>query len=110
MTGTGNGLGPSRLLAALRDLELPSGPGYVWFAGEASESRGVRKYLRFERGWTADHYTILGYWRIKQEEWLARYDGIGDRLEAIYAAALAAGRSEGDALDLYDDALEKVGL
>lgn len=110
LTGTGNGLGPSRLLASLRELDLPSGPGYVWFAGEAAESRGVRKYLRSERGWTAEHFTILGYWRIKQEQWLARYASVGDRLEAIYASARAAGRSDGDALDLYDDALEKAGL
>jgi NADPH-dependent ferric siderophore reductase len=110
LTGTGNGLGPSQLRAALGDLDLPGGPGYVWFAGEASESRSVRKYLRGELGWTADHFTILGYWRIKQEEWLARYTGVGDRLESIYAEALAAGRSENDAADLYDRALEKAGL
>lgn len=108
--GTGNGLEPSRLLTTLRDLQLPSGPGYVWFAGEAAESRGVRKYLRHQLGWTAEQFTSLGYWRIKQEEWLSRYERIGDRLEAIYSAALASGRSEGDALDVYDDALEKAGL
>ena len=108
--GTGNGLGPSRLLSALRELELPSGPGYVWFAGEASESRGVRKYLRHQLGWSNDQFTSLGYWRIKQEEWLSRYERIGDRLEAIYSSALADGRSENDAVDIYEDALEKAGL
>ena len=108
--GTGNGLMPSRLLTALRELDLPTGLGYVWFAGEAGESRGVRKYLRHQLGWSNEQFTSLGYWRIKQEEWLSRYGRIGDRLEAIYSSALAAGRSEGDALDIYDDALEKAGL
>lgn len=110
LTGTGNGLGPSRLLTALRELDLPTGPGYVWFAGEAGESRSVRRYLRHQLGWTNEHFTSLGYWRIKQEEWLSRYERIGDRLEAIYSSALADGRSEGDALDVYENALEKAGL
>jgi NADPH-dependent ferric siderophore reductase len=110
LSGTGNGLGPSRLLTTFRELELPTGTGYLWYAGEAAESRAVRKYVRNDLGWTADNFTILGYWRIKQEEWLTRYERISDRLEAIYAAALADGRSEDDALDVYDEALEKAGL
>ena len=32
----------------------PEGPGYVWFAGEASASRAVRKHLRHERGWPVE--------------------------------------------------------
>ncbi len=110
LRGTGNGIGASRLLDALRELTLPSGPGYLWFAGDAAESRAVRKFLRHEWGWSADRFTILGYWRVKQEQWMARYSTIGERLEGIYASALAQGRSEGDALELYDDALEKAGL
>ena len=110
ISGSGNGYGPSRLLEALRRLTLPDGPGYVWYAGEASESRAVRKYLRQELGWGNDRFTILGYWRLKQEEWLQRYERVADQLEAVYTDAVSEGRSEDHALDVYDRELEKVGL
>ena len=62
--------GPGRPAAS----SFPPGPGYVWFAGEAAESRAVRKYLRRELGWPVDRFEILGYWRVRKEEWMARYD------------------------------------
>ena len=106
----GNGHGPSRLLEVLKRIEFPAGPGYIWFAGEASESRAVRKYVRRELGWTTDRFTIIGYWRMDQERWMARYEPIGETLEKVYTDAVASGLSEGDALDVYEDALEKAGL
>lgn len=106
----GNGHGPSRLFEALKQLEFPEGPGYIWFAGEAADSRTVRKYVRRELGWTTDRFTIIGYWRHDQERWLARYEPIGETLEKVYTDAVASGLSEGDALDVYEDALEKAGL
>ncbi len=106
----GNGHGPSRLLAALQQLELPEGPGYIWFAGEAAESRAVRKYVRRELGWPTDRFTIIGYWRAEKEKWLARYEQVGEQLEKTYEAALEQGLSEGDALEVYEEALEKAGL
>jgi NADPH-dependent ferric siderophore reductase len=106
----GNGHGPSRLLETLRGLELPQGPGYLWFAGEAAESRAVRKYVRRELGWPAGRFTIIGYWRLDQERWLARYEQVGEQLEKTYADAIDRGLSEGDALEAYDEALERAGL
>ena len=110
LPGSGNGHGPSRLLAALRDVTLPDGPGYLWFAGEAGESRAVRKYLRHELGWPNDRCTVIGYWRVDQERWMARYEQVGESLEKVYADALATGLSEADALEAYENALEKTGL
>ncbi len=110
LVGSGNGHGPSRLPAALRDLELPDGPGYVWFAGEAADSRAVRAYVRRELGWSPERFTVLGYWRADKERWLARYEEVGESVEKIYETAVASGLSQGEALDLYDEALEKVGL
>lgn len=110
MVGSGNGQRPSGLLTALRDVELPDGPGYVWFAGEAAESRAVRKHLRRERGWPTERCTVIGYWRVDQERWLARYDEVGESLEKIYENAVAAGLSPSDALEAYEEALEKAGL
>ncbi len=98
------------LASAVRRFDFPAGRGYVWFAGEAAESRVVRKYLRRELGWPVDRFEVLGYWRVRKEEWMARYDQLGGDLEEIYTKAVADGRSPDVALELYDEALEKVGL
>ena len=110
LSGSGNGQGPSRLLQALQEIELPEGPGYIWFAGEAAESRAVRKHVRRELGWPTERFTIIGYWRVDKERWLARYDEVGESLEKVYESAVASGLSEGDALEIYEEALEKAGL
>ena len=110
LPGSGNGHGPSRLLHALQETELPEGPGYVWFAGEAAESRAVRKYVRRELGWPTERFTIIGYWRVDKERWMARYEEVGESLEKVYESAVASGLSEGDALEIYEEALEKAGL
>ncbi len=41
---------------------------------------------------------------------MARYDQLGGDLEEIYTKAVADGRSPDVALELYDEALENVGL
>ena len=110
LCGSGNGTGPSALLRAVRDVAWPEGPGYVWFAGEAGESRAVRKHLRHHLGWSATRYDVLGYWRVGKEEWMRRYAEVGGDLERVYAEALARGLSSTDALEVYDDALERIGL
>jgi NADPH-dependent ferric siderophore reductase len=48
--GTGNGIGKSVLSELVRERHLPTENGYCWFAGEASEARAIRKYLRHELG------------------------------------------------------------
>lgn len=106
----GNGHGPSRMLEVLKGLELPEGPGYIWFAGEAAESRAIRKYVRRELGWPTERFTILGYWRVEKEKWMARYEEVGEQLETVYETAIESGLSEGDALEVYEEALEKAGL
>lgn len=110
LVGSGNDVGPSRLPAAVAGLTLPEGPGYVWFAAEASASRAVRKHLRHERGWPVERCTTLGYWRRDAERWDARYAEVAPALESVYTDAVAAGLSSADALELYDDALEREGL
>jgi NADPH-dependent ferric siderophore reductase len=98
-TGTGNGIAPSVLCDLVRAHALPTGPGYAWFAGEAGEARSVRKFLRTDHGWSRDRLDVIGYWRVVQDE-----------LIAVYQGALVAGRSEKEASELYDDALERAGL
>jgi NADPH-dependent ferric siderophore reductase len=109
-TGTGNGIGPSVLSARIRARPLPSGPGYAWFAGEASEARRVRKFLRTEHGWGRERLDVVGYWRVDSERWIAAYERVQDEMIAVYQGALEAGSSEKEASELYDDALEQAGL
>lgn len=106
----GNGHGPSAMLEVLKQIELPDGPGYIWFAGEAAESRAIRKYVRRELGWPTDRFTIIGYWRVDKERWVARYEQVGEQLEKVYTDAIESGLSEGDALEVYEAEMEKVGL
>jgi NADPH-dependent ferric siderophore reductase len=56
--------GTTTLLAgALSQLDLPAGEGFAWFAGEALSLRPLRRHLRDERGFDADHAEIDGYWK-----------------------------------------------
>ena len=108
--GTGNGFAPSALPTAVAGYELPDGPGYVWFAGEASVSRLVRKHARQHWGLSAASFDIIGYWREQEEQWLARYKTVEDRVLAIRQSAISSGRTATEVLEIYDHALEDAGL
>jgi NADPH-dependent ferric siderophore reductase len=108
-TGTGNGHAPSRLAELTRSLELPAGRGYCWFAGEAAESRAVRKYVR-GLGWTIDQFDITGYWRFDSETWDEKFAAVQDDVLAVYEKALADGKGDKVASEEFDEALERVGL
>ncbi|MEE4023707.1 siderophore-interacting protein [Gordonia sp. PKS22-38] len=110
IVGSGNGFGPSALATTIRGLELPPGQGYCWFAGEAAESRAVRKYLRHEHRWGRDHYDIIGYWRADGDEWSRRYAQHGEELFAVYQRAIADGLGEKAAAEAFDEELERRGL
>lgn len=106
----GNGRSPSGLAEAIRALDLPTAGGYCWFAGEAAESRAVRKHLRNELGWGRDRYDVIGYWRRDGERWSQAYAEHSAELFAVYQQALAAGKSEKEAAEEFDEALERAGL
>lgn len=107
--GTGNGTRPSVLADAVRAVSMPSGRGYCWFAGEAAESRAVRKHLR-SLGWQRDDYDITGYWRVDSERWDARFAERGDEALIVYERALAAGKDEKLAFEEFDEVCERIGL
>ncbi|BBY88651.1 siderophore-interacting protein [Mycolicibacterium tokaiense] len=107
--GTGNGHAPSALATLTRDLTLPAGTGYCWFAGEAAESRAVRKYLR-SLGWGIERFDVTGYWRVDSATWDAQFALVSDDVVAIYQQALAAGKSDKVAFEEFDEALERAGL
>lgn len=107
--GSGNGVSPSRLAALVADFDQPAGRGYCWFAGEAAESRAVRKHFR-AAGWSRDQLDVVGYWRQDSEEWDRRFAAVGTDLVEVYTRALAEGRGEKAASEVYDEALERAGL
>lgn len=107
--GTGNGSTPSTLAEAVRAFDMPPGRGYCWFAGEAAESRAVRKYLR-SLGWTIDCYDITGYWRFDSENWDNRFAEVEDDVLAVYRKALNDGKGDKLAFEEFDAACERIGL
>ena len=61
--------GQTTLLAdAVRELELPDGPGRAWGGGEALAMRDVRRHLKDERGLPGEDTQILGYWKHRATE------------------------------------------
>ncbi|MGX7695104.1 siderophore-interacting protein [Gordonia polyisoprenivorans] len=110
LIGSGNGISASRLGTTIAALDVPAGIGYCWFAGEAAESRTVRKHFRREHHWPADRYDIIGYWRYDGEAWARRYAEHGDELLAVYQQAIADGKGEKRAAEEFDEALEQAGL
>lgn len=107
--GSGNGYATSELAATVRAQVLPEGKGYCWFAGEAAESRAVRKFLR-GAGWTVDQLDVTGYWRFDSEVWDAKFALVSDEVVAVWERAVADGKSERVADEEFDEALERAGL
>ena len=62
LVGSGLGLAPSGLAAAVARLEFPAGTPYAWVACEAATSREIRRHLRRERGLARDTHSVIGYW------------------------------------------------
>lgn len=109
LVGSGNGRGPSRLADLIAQVRLPDGPGYCWCAGEAGQTRLVRKYFR-ALGWTPERYDITGYWRRDAAGWEARFAPRAEEMMSLYRSARAAGKSDKVALEEFDEALERAGL
>lgn len=106
----GNGRAASRLVDAVAAYEPPAGNGYVWFAGEASIGRALRKHFRNELGLPAHRLAIIGYWRDDKDGWLRRYEPQSEALLADYERAAASARTEAEAEIYWDEILERAGL
>lgn len=104
----GNGQGPSTLADAVRAFDLPDEPGYVWFAGEASIGRAIRKHLRGRV--PSDRLALVGYWRGDKEAWLDRYEQQSARLLTDYERIAAEDIGEAEAELRWDELLEQAGL
>lgn len=62
LTGSGNGLAPSRLADEVAKFEDPGVAWYAWVACEAATSRAIRKDLRSRLGLARDRHHAIGYW------------------------------------------------
>ncbi|EME21946.1 siderophore-interacting protein [Rhodococcus triatomae] len=101
---------PGLLPSTLVDLPGLDSVEYLWSCGETSTSRRIRAHLRRTLGWAPERYHVMGYWQADREGWLARYARVQDRIEAIAARELAAGRSADEVRDVIDDALSEADL
>jgi NADPH-dependent ferric siderophore reductase len=54
---------PSRLAAAVRELDWPHGNPYVWGGAESRAMTAVRRHVRDERGLPQDRVSLVAYWR-----------------------------------------------
>lgn len=109
VVGRGNGVAASAITEVLRELPL-SDDCYVWVAGEAGELREARRYLRHERGLPPERYEVIGYWRHRSEDWLARYQALDADTVAALATIWDGAEDEEVRRDRYDDRLDSLGL
>lgn len=100
----------SPLNAAARSMELPTGDGYVWMAGEAGCARDIRRYVRHELKWRSSRYDIVGYWRPHADAYQQRYSQIEDQVATIYERGQASGRDQEAILDDVFEVLESHDL
>ncbi len=96
--------GSSALEQVVRDIDWPEGRGYFWMAGESSQMRGIRKYLRHERALSPREYDVMGYWRAAVAGKRAPDRTAPVDPGPIYRAGRAAGKTDEQIWDEYDDA------
>lgn len=82
---------------------------YLWFSGEASDMRDVRRHLRHGLHWPTDRWMTMGYWRRDEERWSAEFD----RHPALATQLAAIWESDEDSeeqRDRSDELLARYGL
>jgi NADPH-dependent ferric siderophore reductase len=111
LRGSGNGIAPSRLEAAVRGVTVPAGrTPYVWVAAEAKAVRPIRKYLRHELGWHASSYSVTGYWTDKLSEWEQRWEALDPAVKQQIDALWRSDRDGEEITDEVEATMEKFGL
>ncbi|WP_226532252.1 siderophore-interacting protein [Microbacterium paraoxydans] len=82
---------------------------YLWFSGESSLMRQIRRHVRHTLGWPRSRYMTMGYWRRDEERWaaeFARHPGLEQRIAAIWDN----GGDDETQRDMVDDLLARNGL
>ena len=63
------------LQAALAQVDLPQGDGFVWIAAEAGVARAVRSYMVEKRGHRPEWLKAAGYWKQGEADAHERIEG-----------------------------------
>jgi NADPH-dependent ferric siderophore reductase len=109
--GSGNGIAPSRLEAAVRGVAVPEGrTPYVWVAAESKAVRPIRKYLRHELGWPVSRYSVTGYWTDRLSEWEQRWEALDPAVKKQIDDLWRSGRDGEEVADEVEATMEKFGL
>lgn len=106
----GNGQRASCLEQVVRTAERPTGPGYIWVAGETRTMRGVRRHLRHELRLPCTAYKVVGYWQVDNEAWTARYQALPETTRQELMAMWDCDRDTEDIQDEWTARLESLGL
>jgi hypothetical protein len=53
---------------------------------------------------------VIGYWRVRKEEWLARWRSKEAELSAVWTQAQAEGLAGAELREHYLEAVERAGL
>jgi len=93
---------PSALAAAVEGIDWPAGEGYFWMAGESAQMRAIRKHLMRVVRLPSHSYDVMGYWRSGAVRQPRSVDP-----GPIYRAGRAAGLSEEEIWQRYDEAREQ---
>ncbi|RNL63705.1 siderophore-interacting protein [Nocardioides marmoriginsengisoli] len=83
----------------VRGLDWPEGPGYFWMAGESAQMRDIRRHVRQDLGRASTEYDVMGYWSVSRGRQRRAVDP-----GPIYAAGKAAGKSDDQIWQDYDEA------
>lgn len=89
----------SGLADLVRGLTWPEGDGYFWMAGESAQMREIRRYVRHDVGMASTAYDVMGYWSGSRGRQRRAVDP-----GPIYAAGKAAGKTDEQIWDDYDEA------
>lgn len=82
---------------------------YLWFSGEATVMRDVRRHVRHTLGWPTARYMTMGYWRRDEERWAAEFTRRPE-LEERITAIWENGKDDETQRDLVDELLTRNGL
>ncbi|RNL78883.1 siderophore-interacting protein [Nocardioides marmorisolisilvae] len=94
----------SGLATLVQRLDWPEGPGYFWMAGESAQMREIRRHVRHDLGRASTAYDVMGYWSGSRGRQRRAVDP-----GPIYAAGKAAGKSDEQIWDDYDQARGNSG-
>ncbi len=109
----GNGIGPSMVCDALRNLAdrgVLTDDCYVWVACESKASRQARALLREEVGLPISQQRIVGYWHADLHQVMSTWNALSEDLKAQYEAIWREDRTDEENWLELEPFLQSVGV